>query len=389
MSHSRRRLLLESTMERRADASLLDVPHDVWIAVAAGLGFRDVLSCSACCQFLRKENDDNELWLHVFMGSSWPASSTLVAFAENATGCLTTIDWRDRLRARVEALPTIVVDIGRGYTKWGVVDGISGTNAVKPRLVQLSSSATSPADCDPSRQLNYIEGQLDRLLVQAASDPSDPLHHMAFSRAPHDADVLCKLRKCKLRNGFVAEDGANLGGRCAALMSPTEGSGSWKLRMLGDDGGREVIAAPSDFMLIRRANELPMLLGEPFWQTAHPGLVREDDHDVAVGASRWAMGQRDQLGRNRKGPVHVVEQARMALWAHGIDHGLVVNIGQRNTFAIPVINGRITAAMATSSDAGSVDLTQMMHRHVIIRARAEQPSAVRGDLLTWCRDMKE
>lgn len=29
----------------------------------------------------------------------------------------------------------------------------------------------------------------------------------------------------------------------------------------------------------------------------------------------------------------------MALWAHGVDHGIVVNIGQSQTIALPVVRG--------------------------------------------------
>ena len=29
----------------------------------------------------------------------------------------------------------------------------------------------------------------------------------------------------------------------------------------------------------------------------------------------------------------------MALWAHGLDHGIVVNIGQQQTIAVPVVRG--------------------------------------------------
>ena len=38
--------------------------------------------------------------------------------------------------------------------------------------------------------------------------------------------------------------------------------------------------------------------------------------------------------------VQVVSQAQMALWAHGLDHGIVVNIGQQQTIAVPVVRGR-------------------------------------------------
>merc|ERR1712137_416258 len=164
------------------------------------------------------------------------------------------------------------------------------------------------------------------------------------------------------------------------------------LELLANAQGHIVKAAPSDFIMVRRASELPMLLGEPFMQTAHRGLLKDQGEattEFEAETARWALAQREQLGRSRKGPVHVVEQARMALWAHGIDHGLVVNIGQRNVFTMPVINGHVAAELTTWSEAGSVTLTQYMQRLVMTKARTQDPAAVCGDLLTWCRDMKE
>ena len=33
----------------------------------------------------------------------------------------------------------------------------------------------------------------------------------------------------------------------------------------------------------------------------------------------------------------------MALWGHGVDHGIVVNIGQGQTVALPVVKGEATS----------------------------------------------
>lgn len=44
--------------------------------------------------------------------------------------------------------------------------------------------------------------------------------------------------------------------------------------------------------------------------------------------------------RGFPGDPQGVSQAQMALWAHGLDHGIVVNIGQQQTIAVPVVRGR-------------------------------------------------
>jgi len=71
----------------------------------------------------------------------------------------------------------------------------------------------------------------------------------------------------------------------------------------------------------------------------------------------------------------------MSLWAHGVDHGIVVNIGQMQTFAVVIVRGQV--ALGAAIQMGSARLTNyllslMTDRHDL------DPS-----LMTWCRDMKE
>ncbi|OLP81469.1 putative actin-25 [Symbiodinium microadriaticum] len=74
-----------------------------------------------------------------------------------------------------------------------------------------------------------------------------------------------------------------------------------------------------------------------------------------------------------------------ALWAHGVDHGIVVNIGQGQTVALPVVKGEVLSQCSLSSSIGSGDLTQVM---VSLMSR-RHPAIVDSSLMTWCRDLKE
>merc|ERR1719482_1328751 len=98
------------------------------------------------------------------MRSCWPPSGALLAFAEGASADPTTVDWRARLLARAQASPALVVDVGRGYSKYGIVHGVHGRpggDAQLPRLVQHCSSPTHPPDCDGGHVILYIQRELD------------------------------------------------------------------------------------------------------------------------------------------------------------------------------------------------------------------------------------
>merc|ERR1719346_711278 len=103
-----------------------------------------------------------------------------------------------------------------------------------------------------------------------------------------------------------------------------------------------MIVKAEDLVCVRRADELPMLVGEPFWETGNR-------QGRAMGQRPWLLDIQRQLGV-RSGPVRVVPEAQMALWAHGIDHGIVVNIGQAQTIAVPVIGGEVAVRAVDSSN---------------------------------------
>merc|ERR1719329_1397199 len=157
---------------------LLFLPHDVWAGVAWCLDVRDVTSSKVCCKALSEEATDAELWFHLFMRSCWPPSGALLAFAEGCTADPLGVDWFGRLRSRAESLPWIVLDVGRGYSKYGIVHGLRGRpeGNEPPRVLQLCSSPTHPPDCDHSDLMDFIHMELDVRLAAGAAAPDHPLH---------------------------------------------------------------------------------------------------------------------------------------------------------------------------------------------------------------------
>mmetsp|Transcript_271 Transcript_271/g.677 ORF Transcript_271/g.677 Transcript_271/m.677 type:complete len:750 (-) Transcript_271:70-2319(-) len=363
--------------------SLICMPHEVTAGISWCLDVKDIGQVVATCQVLREEVVDPELWLHLFMRSCWPPSDTLLGFAEECSANLASVDWRARLSARAAAVPAIVVDMGRGYTKYTVVHGVRGRteqDGSPPTLVQLCSSPTHRPDCSRQEQLIYIHQKLDADLWRAAADPENPLHAAAVGGA--DLKVGAKVLVLDRPNqpfrivGVRPDDTwevrpweTGLRRRTLRMMcnSPSTGNGQ-------DTDTFSVISA--GLKPVRCADELPLLVGEPF-------IVTSTRRGEDIGSTEWAHEVRAQL-QGRSGPVRLAPQAQISLWAHGIDHGIVVNIGQVQTIALPVVNGELVPGAACASQLGGSSLTMAMLRFLNARL-----PFVDDDLMTWCRDLKE
>mmetsp|Transcript_83868 Transcript_83868/g.175447 ORF Transcript_83868/g.175447 Transcript_83868/m.175447 type:complete len:819 (-) Transcript_83868:81-2537(-) len=374
------------------------LPHEVLAGVAWGLTMKEVGNLAACCRVLGQEASDPELCFHLFLRTCWPPSSPLLAMSETGMASPASIDWRERLRARNREQPQIVVDIGQGYTKYTVVHGVYGCLAgytfsaeledeedvdglevrrINDRreegIVQLCSSPTHPSDCDRCDQLRYIFSRVNQALLQAALQPEDPLYKVALN---HGAEP-------KVGDAFVIqgleEEEACFNGRLGRAQKYNADKDVWDL-VVADRGG-SISVKKENIIPIRDAQSFGLTIGEPF-------IVSRSRHNSGSvqGWDRDIQRQLAQVQKSRNGPVAVpvVSQAQMALWAHGIEHGIAVNIGQDNMIAIPVVNGEVVSEACQASQMGSRALTMSMMRWV-----ARRYEFVDYHLMTWCRDLKE
>merc|ERR1719362_1207747 len=332
----------------------------------------------ACCQLFRQEADDPELWRLLFLRSCWPPSPALLDFVERDGFTVSdseVLDFRSLIRKRATARPFIVVDVGRGYTKYGVVHGVQGRPAgdgSAPHIVQLCSSPTHPPDCEHSDQLVFIHKQLDMMLLAAARDSDHPLHDMVVKD-----DQPLATGDCALIKGLKGR--TELNGKVVHAQKFDAERERWSVLYTPDDHPtmRSLFVEGSHLQRICTARDLPLLIGEPFAETANRRIHRRPGLD-------WASAIQTQLERARPAPVYIAPQAQMSLWAHGINHGIVIIIGQQQTIAIPVVRGRIAEDAACGSNIGSAKLTQLMMSLLQVRF-----SFAHSSLMTWCRDIKE
>eukprot|EP00931_Biecheleriopsis_adriatica_P050398 TRINITY_DN29175_c0_g1_i1.p1 TRINITY_DN29175_c0_g1~~TRINITY_DN29175_c0_g1_i1.p1 ORF type:complete len:751 (+),score=92.26 TRINITY_DN29175_c0_g1_i1:43-2253(+) len=371
-------------------SALLHMPNEVWTGIAWSLNAQETSQVANSCKMLASSATDNELWLHLFMSTCWPPSSALLALTEGGTVNLGDVDWRSRLQMRAAAPPTLVVDVGQGYTKWSIVDSITGRpeGDVAPNIVQLCSSPTHPPDCDRDHQLQYIFDSIDRILSVAAKDPLHPYYNIVMAPAsfcPSPGTVA-------LLHNFHED----LDGEFVRLASYDESSKLWQVERISGQRQRVSSAssessmgtqtsrrssrkesmqvAPENLKILRRAKDLPLLIGEPFACTVERVL-----HGVNVGESQFALNVRRELAD--RASARIVPQAQMSLWAHGVDHGIVVNIGQQRTIAVAIVNGE--AKFGCALNIGSARLT------IYLLNLMEDRHGIDQRLMTWCRDMKE
>lgn len=377
------------TVEDSSDAresAVAILPYDVWAGVLRALELVEVATLGCTCALLsQQEMYDAEMWRALFLHRSWPPSEALLHFSEGVTACAAGVNWRDRLRARSTASPVIVVDMGRGYTKYDIIHGVNGLPATDPKLVQLCSSPSHPPDCEREWQLHHIQQEIDCQFELAAQDPRHPYHSAALVGAPplapgrralvKDCRTYPQLNNRVVRLGEFIENSNEF---ATKMIVPQEDS-DWEDQDDSNSEPQRLFIHATDLVSLRDAKDLPVLVGEPFVVTANSGRGGNARQLFAQDVDR----QLRQLGPH-PGPVRTVPQAQMALWAHGIDHGIVVNLGQAQAIAIPVVKGEIVASAASGSDVGSAQLTQIMMRLV-----QEHINISWAGLMTWCRDVKE
>eukprot|EP00929_Paragymnodinium_shiwhaense_P083006 TRINITY_DN4404_c0_g1_i2.p1 TRINITY_DN4404_c0_g1~~TRINITY_DN4404_c0_g1_i2.p1 ORF type:complete len:1000 (+),score=264.78 TRINITY_DN4404_c0_g1_i2:70-3069(+) len=372
------------------DSPLVCLPVDVWASLSGLFGLKEVGAMTCSCRLFKQELQDSELWRGLFDNLCWPPSQALLQFSESILESIAGADWKERLRRRATSLPVIVVDIGRGYTKYGIVHGLNGRpegEGGPPRLVQLCSSPTHPPDCEHNEQLQFITDEVDKALVRAAFDRQHPLHKVAIGDGRLEPEI---NGTAVLRD--MDEEHAELNGRQVIIdeyipdgdiyevhvppqSAPHRMSGFSPFRPGARATTWKGLVARRQLTPIRSANELPMLVGEPFAITAQ----RSDHQDRA----RWGLRMQSQVA-DRLGSFRIVPQAQMSLWSHAIDHGIVVNIGQGQTIAVPVVMGEIVHDACCNSEIGSGSLTQLM-----MRLLHQRYNYVDSRLMTWCRDLKE
>mmetsp|Transcript_52780 Transcript_52780/g.171727 ORF Transcript_52780/g.171727 Transcript_52780/m.171727 type:complete len:530 (-) Transcript_52780:130-1719(-) len=266
-------------------------------------------------------------------------------------------------------------------------------------LGQLAGASAAFASCARSDEvwkalaLNSLwprdEGLL-KLLVAGEVSPWDAKHGSQGGRS------LPRAKALTWRSLFRAQRAASAvlvvdigfgytkfgsGPRCAApaeplralqlCSSPTHRADAPRGRQLAAVAARA--APPAGLGRTRILKCPPFLVCEPF------NILSEDEANV------WRDSFiKPQLPAGAQ--CLFCPQPMLALLAHG-GHadGVAVNIGQRETVVVPILNGEIVwTAILTGEGMGASTLTQVMLEMLVTRN-----VGVNSDMLTWCRDLKE
>jgi len=234
----------------------------------------------------RRSTSDERLWETLVVQKLGYCRETVRLFclASSVDDAASQLTWRQLWDAYIMARSLPVMDIGSGYSKYGLAAQET------PSFLQLCSSSTHPAQCPRHTQVRFM------------------LTMMTTRRVEKLLEVL-------------------------DFKTPTT-----------------------------------MLVGVPFSMTREQREWEEHflHQQLPTGAD-----------------AVVVPQPLLALIAHGAPvNGITVNLGQRETIVVPCLKGRICreGIVANNVDFGGAQMTSIMFQRL---------GMADGNLLTWCRDLKE
>lgn len=356
--------------------SLSNLPEEIVVQLLLPLcGPRELRALAMSCTHLRDALQDaskdeiQRCWYQI-CHSTTNAGAPMLCY--NATQLLgpaesfglsqpsVSIDWKlvYRLRHSLPCSVSIVADVGKGYTRYGltqsgpeifpihalssqgVVEKESLSHPPSPRILQLCSSPSHPPDAS-------VDDQISQLLQR----------------------ITPEYRRLTALKAIAA----------------------------GDDGRSSTAAAvqgwpwPSVPALEHIASEIPLLVGEPFWLLKrYPGRGRtEAEKRINVKIlEEWRVKTEQQCCDSCC--VRFVPQPYMAMAAHGVSadgDALILNLGMRECIACAVVGGVLIDSSVQETPLGGSGLTMLFLQH--LANNPANTSWLRNDDMTWCRDQKE
>jgi ribosomal protein S18 acetylase RimI-like enzyme len=299
-------------------------------------------------------------------------AESLLAPAESFGGLRgsSSIDWKMvyRLRAVLPNSASIVVDVGRGYTRFGLTQSGPGILPMLALAQQVTAGREAQAaGVATTTALSQPPGSRILQLCSSPSHPPDAASGSQFTELLRR--VAPEYRRLTALKALAAGDDGPLG-TAAAVQ------------------GWQWPAIPG---LEHICKEVPVLVGEPFWLLKRrPGRGRTaaECRGFAQALEEWRV----QIEQQCIGSccVRFVPQPYMAMAAHGIPadgDALVLNLGMRECVAVAIVGGELVDASQQDTPLGGSALTMLMMRH--LASNPENTTWLRNDDMTWCRDQKE
>lgn len=269
------------------------------------------------------------------------------------------IDWKlvYRLRYSLPCSVSVVADVGRGYTRFGLTQ--SG-----PRIFPMHALCFPEAAEEES-----LSRPPSPSILQLCSSPSHPPD---ASSGTQFSELLRRItpeyRRLTALKAIAAGDNGPLGTAAAVK--------GWQWPAISG---------------LNIASEVPLLVGEPFWLLKrYPGRSRTEAerHANLQVLEEWRVQIEQQCVDSCC--VRFVPQPYMAMAAHGIPadgDALVLNLGMRECIACGVVNGVLIDSSVQDTPLGGAGLTSLFLQHLV--NDPANASWLRNDDMTWCRDQKE
>lgn len=347
--------------------TLSNLPEDIIVRMLLPLcGPRELralaMTCTHLCDALRNapKADMRHIWQQICHSTTSRTmlcyyAAELLSAAESFgfSGPSSEVDWKlvYRLRHVLPNAVSIVVDVGRGYTRFGLTQAGPG---ILP-MHSFSSQSVVGEPPPPS-------------LLQLCSSPSHPPH----ASGGNQFSVLLRriapdYRRLTAMKAIAAGDEGPMG-TAAAVQG-------WQWPTIG----------------LNIAREAPVLVGEPFWLLKRrPGRGRSEAerHASRQILEEWRVQIEQQCMDGCC--VRFVPQPYMAMVAHGLPadgDALVLNLGLRECIACAVVDGVLVDASVFDTPIGGSTLTMLFLQQ--LASNPANSSWLQNGDMTWCRDQKE
>jgi len=184
---------LPAPVAKPGQISLGALSKDVLAEVLSGLRLPEIAAVATSLKLRAAQDLGERVWAQAVRGCCWPAGEDpagLTFVLENVMQRVgPEMSWGEYCRHRVQHRRCLAVDLGRGYSKFAIVDAVHGVMTVPaPVMLQHCSSPTNPPDARREQVYLAITAELANAQVPGTVRPLTSVDRVVVG-LPFDAAV--------------------------------------------------------------------------------------------------------------------------------------------------------------------------------------------------------
>mmetsp|Transcript_6781 Transcript_6781/g.16649 ORF Transcript_6781/g.16649 Transcript_6781/m.16649 type:complete len:519 (+) Transcript_6781:36-1592(+) len=173
--------------------SLGGLSEDVLAEVLSGLRLPEIAAVATALKLRAAQDLGGRVWAQAVRGCCWPAGEDLAGLTFVLEQVMQRwgpeMSWGEYCRHRVQRRRCLAVDLGRGYSKFAIVDAVHGiVTEPAPVVLQHCSSPTNPPDARREQVYLAITAELANAQVPGTVRPLTSVDRVVIG-LPFDAAV--------------------------------------------------------------------------------------------------------------------------------------------------------------------------------------------------------